>query len=76
MNQRALEVAGAVFGLTGALLLAARGEWAWVGWAFFLASNLVWLAFAAARRLPWLALQHVGFMATSLIGLVTWRGGT
>jgi hypothetical protein len=67
-----MECVAALAGLTGAALLALKGEHAGWGWAAFLVSNAGWIAFAIARRHWFLLLQQVGFTATSLLGIWSW----
>lgn len=71
-TQELLEIASAVLGLSGALLLATKSRWA--GWAFvlWLASNAGWMAFGAMTGHWALVGQHAGFSITSAIGVWTW----
>lgn len=64
-----LEWAGAVMGLMGAFLVATHGKYARYGWAFFLASNLALITWAAKVGATGLLVLQVGFTVTSLIGL-------
>lgn len=67
-----LELASAVLGLSGALLLALKSRWA--GWAFvlWLGSNVGWVAFGVAAGHWGLVAQHTGFALTSVMGVWTW----
>lgn len=67
-----LEVASAVLGLSGSLLLATQSRWA--GWAFvlWLGSNVCWMTFGAIAGHWALVAQHAGFFITSAIGVWTW----
>lgn len=71
-TQEVLEIASAVLGLSGALLLATKSRWA--GWAFvlWLGSNAGWMAFGALGGHWPLVAQHAGFAITSAIGVWTW----
>lgn len=71
-GQDVTETLGAVLGAAGALLLAFRGERAGWGFVLFLASNILWLAFAAHARHWWLFTQQVFFTFTSLVGIWLW----
>lgn len=66
------DFAGLVCGVTGTLLLAARGRWAGWGFVAFLASNVAWLLFAWDREIPKLLIQHAVFAVSSLYGVWTW----
>lgn len=67
-----LELASAVLGLAGSLLLATKSRWA--GWAFvlWLGSNVGWMAFGVAGGHWWLAAQNAGFFVTSALGVLNW----
>lgn len=61
---------GALFGISGALLLAlavpSYSKW---GWVLFLASNGAWLMFAAAYGYRKLLVQTAVFTLTSVLGI-------
>lgn len=63
---------GCVFGLSGAVLLTTNSRWSPLGWVFFLASNLCWIGYAAWANTAHIELQHLGYMATSLLGIYRW----
>jgi hypothetical protein len=67
-----LEISASASGLAGATLLALNGRRAGWGFAAFLASNIGWLAFAAAGGHWFMFAQQVGFTITSLIGIWRW----
>lgn len=63
---------GSVLGLVGSLLLALNTTYSGLGFVAFLGSNVAWL-YHGIRTGTWsLALMQVGFMATSLLGVVNW----
>lgn len=65
----ALEWAGALSGLAGALMLAMNvrtSRWGWIG---FLASNFLMIAFATELNRWGLVVMYCGFLGTSLLGL-------
>lgn len=64
--------AGCVTGLTGATLLALRWRHSAWGWVFFLISNVCWIAYAYVAETSHIEIQHLGFMATSLLGVYRW----
>lgn len=66
-----IENFAAAFGVLGALLMATMGNAA-LAFAFFLVSNVAWLAFAAARKHWGLFAQQVLFFLSSLLGLWNW----
>lgn len=67
---RALEWAGCVLGLAGAFVLATNTSVSRYGWIVFLLANMAMIGFARGIRANGLLLQQVGFMGTSLLGLV------
>lgn len=62
---------GMALSLGGAALLASNVRVSAWGWVLFLLSNLAWIAYALANGPLTLAVQHVAFLATSLLGV--WR---
>jgi hypothetical protein len=73
MRLTTLEAIGAISGIAGATLLATNdARMAPWGWVAFLASNVAWLAFATVGRHNWLALQTVGFTASTIYGIWNW----
>jgi len=64
-----LEWAGEVMGLMVAFLVATHGKYARYGWAFFLASTLALITWAAKIGATGLLVLQVGSKVTSLIGL-------
>lgn len=74
-HQTMLEMASAVLGLSGALLLATKCRWAGVAWVLWLASNVGWIAFGWDAGHWWLVAQQVGFSITSAMGVWVWLLG-
>lgn len=69
------ELVGAAMGFLGALLVALGPRRAALGFAFFVLSNLAWMAFAVGHRHWGLLAQQGGFLITSVLGCwVWWRG--
>lgn len=66
-----LEMVGAATGIAGAFCMALLATPV-AGFAFFLVSNLAWLAFARAGRLWGLLAQQGLFLVSSLLGLWNW----
>ncbi|MGY4831831.1 hypothetical protein ACVNIS_24875 (plasmid) [Sphaerotilaceae bacterium SBD11-9] len=67
----ALEAGGSVLGLIGAYSLATHSQSvALLGWLAFLSANVAMIGFAASIKRYWLLLQQVGFLGSSLLGLV------
>lgn len=71
MSQSQVEWLAALFGMTGAMLLATQFHPGW-GFAAFLASNAAWINFSLQRRMRGLLLQQIVFALTSLLGLWNW----
>lgn len=69
-TEKLLEWAGAMLGIAGSALLAAKIGW---GFAAFLTSNLLWIAFGLKQRTWGLLTMQGFFTATSVAGLVNWR---
>lgn len=67
-----VDFAGMLFGVTGTLLLAARGRWAGWGFVAYLASNIGWSTFAWQHGMPKLLAQHLVFAVSSLVGVWVW----
>ena len=67
------EALGALFGVTGAWLVAAGSRRAFAGFVCFLVSNVFWIWFAVGGGHHWLVLQQVIFTGSSLLGLWRWR---
>lgn len=65
-----LEWAGALSGLTGAALLAARGRFSNYGWLFFLLANVLLICWSIRIDAVGLLVQQTGFVLTSLLGIV------
>ncbi len=68
----ALEWAGCATGLLGAWLLALNNRLSGWGFAAFLVSNVLWIAFGVATGAAGLVVMQVGFTATSLLGMYRW----
>lgn len=68
-TELALEWAGCIFGLGGALLLALQKPYSRWGWWLFLAANALMVLLALRLRLDGLLIQQLGFFITSIIGL-------
>lgn len=62
------EWTGCVFGLAGAWLLGT--PYAAYGWGAFFVANLALIAFARGARATGLLVQQIGFIATTLHGLL------
>jgi len=73
-NSVIIEWAGAITGLSGALLLSLNVEYSGYGFIFFLISNVAWIIFSISNRTYSLLVQQVGFTATSIIGVFRWSG--
>jgi hypothetical protein len=67
---RALEWTGCALGLAGAFLLATNTELSRYGWIEFLIANFAVIGFAHGIRAHGLFVQQLGFMGTSILGLV------
>lgn len=65
---------GSVMGLAGALLLSTNTAYSPFGWVLFLGSNAAWIAFSIKRNLLPLLLMQLGFLGTSILGIVRWFG--
>jgi hypothetical protein len=72
MLVNALEWAGCATGLLGAWLLALNNRLSGWGFAAFLVSNVLWIAFGVATGATGLVVMQVGFTATSLLGVYRW----
>ena len=68
---KATEWTAALLGAIGAILLATNFHPGW-GFAFFLASNAVWLRYAVPARLWGMVAQQTVFTGTSVMGLWVW----
>jgi len=66
------EWVGCWTGLAGATLLALNCRYSSYGWIFFLVSNISWIIFAVLVDINSIGIQHIGFMATSLLGIYRW----
>ena len=64
------EWAGSLAGLLGAFLLATHSRVSRYGWVAFLFANLAMIAFALGIERYGLLVQQLGFLATSLLGLL------
>ena len=67
-----VEIAAALCGLSGTLLLALKSRWAGWGFVAFLGSNAGWLAFAWHQGHQFMFIQQVGFTLSSFIGIWKW----
>jgi drug/metabolite transporter (DMT)-like permease len=67
---RALEWAGCALGLLGAFLVATNTSLSRYGWIAFMAANFAVIGFARGIRANGLLVQQLGFMVTSILGLV------
>lgn len=66
-----LEWSGTALGILGALLLALKQPAiSPLGWWCFLASNLCWIGYSARQGIKGLKLQHLAFLATSVLGII------
>jgi len=78
MEKRTLDeqTMGAIFGVTGALILALALPVSKWGWWLFLGSNFCWLVFSFRRRMRPLFLQTIVFAGTSVLGILNaWHPG-
>lgn len=66
------EVASALLGVMGALLLATKSRWAPWAWVLWLASNAGWIAFGLAGGHWFLLAQNAVFAVTSAMGVWVW----
>jgi hypothetical protein len=73
---RVLEWTGCTLGLLGAFLLATNTSVSRYGWIAFLVANFAVIGFARGIRAHGLLVQQLGFMGTSILGLVRafWPG--
>ncbi len=67
-----LEWVGALFGIMGALLLAANSSYSGWGFASFLASNILWMGYGVLKRAHGMITMQIAFMITSFLGLLNW----
>lgn len=72
MNQLLIELAAALFGVVGTLLLAFNGRNAGWGFVAYLVSNAGWIAFAWIHGHWGMLVQQLFFTASSLIGIWVW----
>lgn len=70
-NSKRTEWVGGVLGAIGAALLATEYHPGY-GFAFFLASNAVWIRFAKRGRLFGMLAMQIVFTVTSVVGLWNW----
>jgi len=68
----AVEIAAAIFGVWGTVLLALKGPRAGWGFVAYLVSNACWIAFALAHQHWGLLAQQIAFTATSALGTWVW----
>ncbi len=75
MNQSLIGWCATLTALLGAALIALRSS-SWSKWGFvaFLASNLLWISWGIHCEAWELVSQNVGFLITSVSGIVTWFG--
>lgn len=72
----ALQWAGCVTGVAGALLLALNTKYSGWGFVLFLISNGFWTAFGIQTNAPGLITTQVIFTATSVLGIYRWLVAT
>lgn len=72
MSTALLEVAAAICGVAGTVLLARKGPRAGWGFVAFLASNVGWIAFAWIQAHWALLVQQLAFTVTSVWGIWNW----
>lgn len=70
MNPSYFEWAGAITGLIGAALLSVNMPISRFGWVMFLVSNCFLLCFAYLSKLDGVFILQIGFMLTSILGIV------
>lgn len=67
-----IEWTGSLLGLLGAFLLATNSTISGFGFIAFLLSNVCWIACAIHRKVGALFVMQMGFMATSILGIMRW----
>lgn len=67
-----LEIAGAIPGMIGAMVLALNISISGWGWIAFLLSNIFWVGFSYKKQYPWMFVQQLVFTATSVTGIQRW----
>lgn len=72
MNPGLFELLAASAGLMGTLLLAFKSRASGWGFVLYLVSNVAWIGFAMEHGFWALAVQHAGFLITSVIGIWMW----
>jgi hypothetical protein len=68
-----LQMIGALFGVSGAWVIAAGPRLAFYGFCCYLVSNLSWIAFAGFYEHWWLVGQQCCFFGSTLLGLWRWN---
>jgi len=67
-----IEIASAILGVLGTVMLAINGKRAGWGFVAYLASNVGWIVFAWMHSHWALLAQQVAFLASSLLGIWLW----
>jgi hypothetical protein len=65
-----LDWTGCVLGLSGSYLLATNTEISRYGWIAFFVANIAMIGFARGVRANGLLVQQLGFMGSSVLGIV------
>jgi len=66
------EWSGSLLGLLGSALIASNSKFARYGFVAFLFSNFFWIAYGINQGAMGLILMQIGFVATSIMGIVNW----
>jgi hypothetical protein len=67
-----LELAGAITGVMGAILLAANVSYSGYGFVLFFISSMFLSTFAVIKKLRYLLIMQVVFMVINLVGIYRW----
>ncbi|MBT3348092.1 MAG: hypothetical protein HOE55_00915 [Thiotrichales bacterium] len=67
-----LELAGAITGVMGAILLAANVSYSGYGFVLFFISSMFLSTFAVIQKLRYLLIMQVVFMVINLVGIYRW----
>ena len=68
-----VEFISAGLAICGAWLVALQGRFLHVGFGFYLASNVGWIAFSILDEKVWLLVQTLALSGSSILGLVRSR---
>lgn len=67
-----IEWGGALLGVAGSEVLARNASYSRYGWIIWIASNILWIAFALKRRAFGLLAMQIFYMGISIQGAVNW----